>query len=678
MWSFPRHLGFTDRDISWLSFNERVLQEAQDPMVPLLERLRFLGIFSSNLDEFFRVRVAAIRRDVAMGIRPIHPNQKPDRVLADIQEIVKQQQLVFDATFESLLLALSDEGISLKSDQDLDDAQRDFVRYFFHHQLRPALLPIMLSQVAIFPELEDHNIYQAIRLCKKKRVEYALVQLPTATMSRFLELPSTQGRRDVILIEDVIRGLLGDLFNGFGFDQLSGYTIKVTRDAGLDLELDHMHSYVKSLEKGLIQRRHGQPVRFIYEQKMPADMVHFFTKKLGLTKSDTILPLRRRYHNFKDFIHFPTHRPELRYPTHTPRLHPRLAHAPRLLDVIAKRDVGLHYPAHSFSHVLDLLREAAIDPKVTTIKMTLYRLAKNSQVVNALLNAVRNGKDVTVVIELQARFDEAANIHWTKLLSDEGVRIVTGIPSLKVHAKLGLIERREHGKCVQYAILSTGNFNESTATLYTDHTLLTADRRLTLDVSRLFQFLENPTRFKPCKTVWVSPFGLRTMILKALNYEIASAKRGLPARCIMKMNALTDPKVIAKLMEAAAAGVQVDLIIRGMCSLVTQPGLPIRVVSIVDRFLEHSRMMWWHHGGEPLLYLSSSDWMTRSFDRRIEVAFPILDPTFQASLLKGLDTQLADNVKARDVTQFNQRVASDGPMVRSQEAIMSWLHDHDA
>ena len=675
MWVFPASLPYANRDISWLSFNQRVLEEAADPRVPLLERLRFLGIFSSNLDEFFRVRVALLRRDAALRVRPALSKEKPEGILSEIQRIVKDQQGAFEQVFDQLIQLLAKESVYLRSDTELTNPQTEFVRYYFTHTVRPALMPIMLSQVATFPELDDRSLYQMVQLSRKKQTDYALIQLPCPSLSRFLQLPSLPGTHDIMLLEDVIRLSLPDLFGGHGYDSIRSYTIKLTRDAAIDLEQDSMEGYLRTVEKSLLQRRHGQPVRLIYEQKMPTSMVSFLTKKLGLGRHDTLLPLRRRYHNFKDFIGFPVRRSDLYYSPHTPVYHPALMASPRLWDVLKEQSVLLHYPYHSFSHVLDLLRDAAIDPKVKCINMTLYRLANPSYVVNALLNAVKNGKEVTVIIELKARFDEAANIQWAKLLTDAGVRVIMGVPSLKVHAKLALIERREKGGMVRYAILATGNFNEQTAALYTDHALLTTDKRLTQDVARLFRFMENPTRFKPFQSIGVSPFGLRTSLLKLLTYEIQAAKRGQYSRCVIKVNALTDPKLIAKLVAAAKAGVQVDLLVRGMCSLVPDPSLPIRVVRIVDRFLEHSRVFWFHHGGEHLIWLSSSDWMTRSFDSRIEVAFPVYEQGHRQELMHYLSVQLADTVKSRsDGVSFPSTGAR--PEVRSQLELAQWVSGH--
>jgi len=674
MWAFPDSLPYTNRDISWLAFNQRVLEEADDLTVPLLERLRFLGIFSSNLDEFFRVRVALLRRDAALRMRSPLSKEKPEAVLSAVQRIVREQQESFDRVFDQLIQLLAKESVYLRSDTELSDRQVAFVQHYFTHTVRPSLMPIMLSQVAVFPELDDRSLYQMVQLSRKKQADYALIQLPCPALPRFLVLPSVPGTHEVMLLEDVIRLSLPDLFRGHGYDTIKAYTIKLTRDAAIDLEQDALEGYLRTVEKSLLQRRHGQPVRLIYEQKMPTSMVTFLTKKLGLGRHDTLLPLRRRYHNFKDFMGFPVRRSDLYYPPHTPVYHPALGDTPRVWEVLKAKDVLLHYPYHSFSHVLDLLRDAAIDPKVKRISMTLYRLGNPSYVVNALLNAIKNGKEVTVIIELKARFDEAANIQWAKVLTDAGVRVIMGVPSLKVHAKLALIERREKGGLVRYAVLATGNFNEQTAALYTDHALLTADKRLTQDVERLFRFMENPTRFKPFHSLWVSPFGLRTALLKNLNYEIQAAKRGQFAKCVIKVNALTDPKLIAKLMLAAKAGVQVELLVRGMCALVPDPALPIRVIRIVDRFLEHSRIFWFHHGGDEQVWLSSSDWMTRSFDHRIEVAFPVYDPVHRQELMHYVSVHLADTVKSRPFLSGHHPPAVPSTTgIRAQVELVNWV-----
>ncbi len=680
----PKHYKLINREVSWLSFNARVLQEAEDPTVPLLERLKFLGIFSSNLDEFFRVRVASLRRSATLGLTPPYPSEKPEKVLTQIQDIVLAQQTRFEQIFQSLVTELDQHRIHLINETKLTQPQIQFVKAYFARVVRPTLVPIMLNQIDQMPELKGHAIYQAVSMTKgnRRKVNYALIEIPTDHVNRFVVLPPDREHQYVMLLEDVIRFCLSDIFAIFDFDHFTSFTIKLTRDAEIDIDNDILESYIDKIQKSINQRRHGQPVRFIYEEKMPKDLLQFFIKKLGIHQKESLIPVRRRYHNFKDFMQFPrVGMAPLSYPDLTPTMHPAFIGQSSLLSVISRQDILLHYPYHSFDPIVDILREAAIDPKVESIKMTLYRVAKNSTIINALVNAIRNGKLVTVVIELQARFDEEANIHWSRVLSEEGATIIVGVPQLKVHAKLLLITRRESGKRRHYANLATGNYNETTSRVYTDHSLLTSDKRIAGEVAKLFEFFENNTRLGTYSHLIVSPFSLRKRLLMLINQEIRNARRGIPAKCRIKLNGLTDPKLIGKLYEASAAGVEIELIVRGTCALVSQKkGLSetVRAISIVDQYLEHSRLYIFHNGGDTKVYISSSDWMTRSFDRRIEVACPIYDPQLKAQILKIFEIQTRDNCKARRLsgTQKNEYISSENtdPM-RSQSEIKKYLMD---
>ena len=674
-----------NKEISWLAFNGRVLQEASDASVPLLERLSFLGIFSSNQDEFFRVRVALLRRleQFGAGARRLMRDD-PSTVLKEIHAIVLKQQAQFESTYRSILQELHEHGITIIKENELNAAQEAYIKEFYQQKLRPTLIPLMINHLTEFPQLKDQAIYLAISLysSKSRRSEYALIEIPTDVLSRFVILPRVGDREYVILLDDVIRYCLKDIFSIFPFDQFEAFTIKLTRDAQLDLDDDLYGSYIEKISKGLKQRRSGAPVRFIYDNQIPRRLLKLLQDKMGLdTESGPFIP-GGRYHNFKDFMGFPRIGPKkLSAAPLEPLAHPDIDAAATFFKAIRRRDILLHYPYQTFDYLIEFLRQAAIDPKVRSIKMTLYRVARNSKIVNALINASRNGKRVTVVMELQARFDEADNVYWSERLQEEGVRVINGVPGLKVHAKLILITRVSHRKTVLYANVGTGNFNETTARIYTDDSLFTADERITGEVSRVFGFLENNYRRTTFKHLLVSPYDTRRRLTKLIDTEIKNARRGRPAHIILKVNNLEDSGLIRKLYEASQAGVEVRLMVRGMFSLV--PGVKdvskgIEATAILDRFLEHSRVMAFANGGSEKLYIASGDWMERNVDHRVEVACPIYDPSLKKQLRDVLDIVWDDNVKARvlDKDLKNQyRSVAGGKRTRAQEAIHAYLKD---
>ncbi len=672
-----------NKELSWLAFNGRVLQEASDASVPLLERLSFLGIFSSNLDEFFRVRVADLRRleQFGAGARRLI-GEDPSAVLKEIHEVVLKQQALFESTYRNILRELEQHGISIIRENELNPEQEAFIREFYQQRLRPTLIPLMINHLTEFPQLKDQAIYLAISLysSKSRRSEYALIEIPTDALSRFVILPKAGDRQYVILLDDVIRYCLKDIFSIFPFDQFEAYTIKLTRDAQLDLDDGLYGSYIEKISKGLKQRKSGAPVRFIYDNRIPRRMLKMLQRKMGLdTESRPFIP-GGRYHNFKDFMGFPRIGPKKLSAAPLPPLaHRDIDGAATFFKAIRHRDVLVHYPYQTFDYLIEFLRQAAIDPKVRSIKMTLYRVARNSKIVNALINASRNGKKVTVVMELQARFDEADNVYWSERLQEEGVRVINGVPGLKVHAKLILISRVSHRKTVLYANIGTGNFNETTARIYTDDSLFTADERITGEVSRVFGFLENNYRRTSFKHLIVSPYDTRRKLTKLIDAEIKNAGKGRPAHVILKVNNLEDQGLIRKLYEASEAGVEVRLMVRGMFSLV--PGVRhfsehIEATAILDRFLEHSRVMAFANGGDEKLFIASGDWMERNVDHRVEVACPIYDPALKKQLRDVLDVVWQDNVKARvlDKDLRNQYRAGGGRRTRAQEAIYTYLN----
>lgn len=669
------------RELSWLAFNRRVLQEAENKTVPLMERLRFLGIFSNNLDEFFRVRVGTIRRLLALN------DGRQQGMLERINETAVAYQHLFDKTYGQLVRELRRHGVHVLSEPQLTAEQRAYLRSRFSEPLLNAVSPIMLSQTPRFPELVDKSIYLMLRLSRgssPSRFEYALVEIPTADFSRFIALPQKGERKLIVLLDDVVRCCLPDIFSVFTYDVFEAYTIKITRDAEMDVDNDISQSLVEKVKRGVQSRSKGEPVRFVYDSDMPPTMLRYLSQKLGLGKQDALIP-GGRYHNFKDFMKFPNLLGKgFEYEQHEPVRVSRLENAKSIFAEVAKGDVFLYYPYHSFSYYIRLLREAAVDPAVEQIKITLYRVASESKVVRALMNAARNGKQVTAVVELRARFDESANIYWSRKMEEAGVKVVYGTPGLKVHAKMTCFVRREGGKEVSYASLSTGNFHEGNANVYTDFSLLTADRRITAEVAQVFSFIEQPYKGYTYKQLLCSPLTLRTELMRLVENEISNAKKGVRASIAIKVNNLVDEQVVEKLYEASCAGVQVKLVVRGMCSLIAGvAGMSenIEAVSIVDRYLEHSRLLIFANGGSPLYYISSADLMRRNLDQRVEVAVPIHDPKIQEVLRHIMGYALSDNVKARklDAKQENRIVARRGSLpFRSQEELRGYLKTIDS
>jgi polyphosphate kinase len=645
---------YINKELSWLTFNERVLQEAEDPSVPLMERIKFMGIFSNNLDEFFRVRVATLNRLRRIGKKAKKfIGHDPAEVLKEIQKIVLAQHKHFNSVYQQILKDLAQENIYIIDEKQLNEAQAGYVRSYFQEKVRPKLVPIMIDQVEKFPELKDAVIYLAVQMSKDEKdpkPKYALIEVPTDVLSRFLILPQLEDRKYVILLDDVIRFDLEDVFSFLPYTRFEAFTIKLTRDAELDIDDDLSESYRQKIHKSLQKRRGGLPVRFIYDSKMPQPLLDFLTKKLSLTKDDTIIP-GAKYHNFKDFMSFPDlGLKRLRYRPIQFLPHRDLDQKKSLFKIMSKKDVLLHCPYQSFLPVIDLLREAAIDPKVTSIKTTLYRLARNSAVVNALINAVKNGKSVSAIMELQARFDEEANIYWSDRLQEEGARVIHGVPGLKVHSKLILIDRKKKGGITRYAIFGTGNFNEDTADIYSDHNLFTTDQRLTREANKIFDFYKNNYKITTYKHLLVSPFEMRKKFVRLIRIEIKNAKEGKEAYIHLKLNNLVDREIIDWLYSASQAGVPIRLNVRGMFSLV--PGVKgmsenIEAIRIVDKYLEHSRIFVFCNGGEPKYFISSADLMPRNLDRRVEVACPIYDEAIQKELNDFLEHQWNDNLKSR-------------------------------
>jgi polyphosphate kinase len=667
------------REISWLSFNERVLQEAQDPEVPLIERIKFLGIFSNNLDEFFKVRVATIKRmiDYQQGRKKIE-GEKPKKLMSMIQKKVLQLQNKFEYTFQNILNELENHGILIINELELNPLQADFVSRYFHDNVFPVLAPIILSNVEKFPYMKDKSIYLIVQLNSSEpdvKSDYALIEIPSNVLPRFIVLPSENEKKFIILLEDVIRYSLDDVFALFKFDHFESWIVKLTRDAELDMDNDISKSFLEVISKGLDSRKTGQPVRFVFDNAISRELLEYLVERLSLDEDNNMIP-GGRYHNFKDFMRFPNvNGPELVYKKDPPLPHPFIKMHKSIIDVMALKDFMLHVPYQDFNIFVRLLQEASIDPRVTAICLTLYRVSKNSKVVNALINAARNGKKVTVVIELQARFDEEANIYWSKKLEEVGARVNFGFPGLKIHAKLLNIERKEGRKLMNYACISTGNFHEGNAQVYSDLFLFTSNPKITSDVKRVFEFFENSFKNYSYRHLIKSPLYLRRKMYHLIDTEIKNALAGKEAYIILKLNSLVDNEIIYKLYHANSAGVKIKLIVRGTCSLT--PGIPglsdnVEAISIVDKFLEHSRILIFCNGGDEKYYITSADWMTRNLDRRVEVACPIYDRDVQREIRDLIEMQLKDNVKARIINsvQDNQYVKTNGePRTRSQTEI---------
>lgn len=667
------------REISQLSFNARVLQEARDETVPLLERLRFLGIFSNNQDEYYRVRVATIQRLHRLGRKGKRLlGSDTGDLLEQIQRRILTDQAIFLDTYDGLLRELESHDIRILTDRDLNEAQSRFVRDYFAREVRPRLTPIMLRSKGQQLNLDERDIYLAVEVERDgRRPVHAIVDIPARTVGRFVRLPGPKDKATIILLEDVIRFSLADIFSIFRVHHTHSYVVKLTRDADLGIDENPRDSYLRQIQKSVRLRRTAPLVRFVYDATMPPSLLGALSRSLRMDDRCVLVP-GGRHHNFKDFIRFPRLKRNLLYRAWPQLGVPALDQTRSMIRAVRDGDILLQTPYQRFSYIIDLLREAAIDPKVTRISMTMYRVATNSGIVGALVNAARNGKQVTVVVELTARFDESANIDVTDILMREGVRVVFGPEDLKIHAKMGLIERRERGAKVRYGFLGTGNMNEATAEIYADHFLLTAHPGICADMARLFRVIRRPYEERSMEHLKASPWGLYDFLAERIRAETERARRGEPASIEAKLNNLTHPGIIALLHEAAEAGVDIRFIVRGTFCIPTEK-VPakgeFRAISILDRFLEHSRILVFGNGGDPLTYLSSSDWMPRSFNRRIEIAFPIYDPRVRQQLRRYLDLQFADNVKARmhELGGGNRRVPAGEPRVAAQEAIYRWI-----
>lgn len=679
---------FNPRDITWLAFNERVLQEAMDESVPLPLRIRFLGIFSNNLDEFFRVRVAGLKRAMDFKNKLLSESfyQPPSKILKKITETVIQQQDNFNKTWDKIQEEMAEKKVFIKTHKNLNKEQREFVKTYFDEEVESNVIPILLHENTPMPYLRDKSLYIGIAMRKKEwqyKSSYAIIEVPSRVIGRFVLLPSENGEKNVILLEDVIIFNLPYIFSYFEYDDFEAHSFKVTKDAEFDLDNDIRTTLVEKIEKGVKNRRKGKPTRFTFDKNMDKALLEFLIKKLNLTSRDSIIP-GGKIHNFKHFMDFPDVFRAIKKPVErTSFTHPDFTDEQRVTDVVLRKDVLLTFPYHTYSPVIDLLREAAMDPDVKSIQLTAYRLASNSKIVNALINAARNGKDVTVMVELRARFDEENNLKWKERLEIEGIKVLVGIPNKKVHAKLCVIKKRVNNKTIQYGFVSTGNFNEKTARIYGDNLLMTCNRAIMADINKVFNLFRKPKlnpeeALKSCKTLVVCPRFMREKIEWHINREISEAKAGKKAMMIIKVNSLSDRGLIMKLYEAAQAGVTIKMIVRGIYCAVNDKSFkkPIDAISIVDEYLEHARVMYFWNKGQEDVYISSADWMTRNLDYRVEAAVKITEKELKKELKDLLDLQLKDNVKARilDNKLRNKYVKKEGKEIRSQIEIYKYLY----
>lgn len=681
---------YVNREISWLQFNARVLQEAADETVPLIDRLRFLGIFSNNLDEFFKVRYATVKRIAQAGKtgKSVLGGANAKELLDDITKIVINQQTESLQILSDIERQLEDEDIYMIRENEVSSSQGEFLKKYFLEKVSPALVTIILNDLDQIPLLKDSAGYLAVKMVMKTKkevkgtnrffshstneIQYALIEIPR-TVDRFVVLPKESDKNYIIILDDLIRYNLDSIFSIFDYESLSAHMIKITRDAELDIDNDLSKSFIEKISSSVRDRLISEPVRFVYDDKIEKDTLKFLKSKMGIEETDSVIP-GGRYHNRRDYMDFPSlGRTDLMYKQYHPLPITGLSMEGSLFEKIAVKDYLLYAPYHTFSYVIKFLREAALDPKVKTIKITVYRLAKNSQIASSLINAVKNGKDVTVQIELQARFDEEANIEYAEQLQQEGVNLIFGVQGLKVHTKVCVIEREEGNKIMRYGFISTGNFNESTARLYTDYTLFTVNQPILKEVNKVFNFFETNYKVHKYKHLIVSPHYTKSVFSKLINREIASAKAGKPAFIKIKMNSFTSYKMVDKLYEASKAGVKIQLIIRGTCCLV--PGVEglsenIEAISVVDKYLEHPRLFIFGNGGDPKVYISSADWMTRNLDYRVEVGCPIYDDDIKSELIDTFDICWSDNVKARvfSAKQDNAYRKNDNVKVRSQIA----------
>ena len=663
---------YVERDLSWMYFNRRILQEAEKPGVPVLERMSFLGIYSNNLDEFFRVRVASLSRIAESKERiPKAERERAKKTIKEINRLNAAYNKEFEHAVGVVTAELSSHGIRLLHETDLNEEQKLYIKRLYLDRLNGITNPVWLSEIKEIGGTDDDSIYLAVRRSqwmadkKKAKVTYALIKVPDREVGRFVVLPPADGYCNIMFLDDVIRFCLPLIFIGAGKCTYEAYSFKFTKDAEMDIDNDLNYGVVQKVAKGVKSRKRGEPIRVIYDERMPKDLLRKIMARLNVDQLDTIVS-GGRYQNHKDFMGFPDcGKKELRYPAWTPIVKPEMETEECVLDTIRQKDRFLHVPYHSFNSFIRLLREAALNPDVSEIRATLYRLAKDSKVVNTLICAARNGKKVTVVIELLARFDEESNIKWSKRMQEAGIDVVFGVEGLKVHSKLVYIGC----KGGDIACIGTGNFHEGNAKTYTDYMVMTARPTLVREVKKVFDFIRKP--FKPVRfrELLVSPNDMKPRILRLIDNEIKNAKAGIDAWIRMKINHITDEDVVEKLYDAAAAGVKVSIVLRGNCSLMPSGVENMHVVGIIDRYLEHSRILIFANGGSPKYFMGSADWMPRNLVNRVEVLAPVYDDDLQRDLARTVDYGLLDTTNGRIVDGCGKNELQQGEPFRSQERL---------
>jgi len=653
-----------NRDISWMYFNRRILDEASNQTNPLLERLSFLGIYSNNLDEFFQIRIATLRRMIEFeeNMHPVCTNSK--KILKKLLKLNEEYTDDFEIIFMDLYAELQKENVFLVNETQLTTEQEKFIDNFYREELMNSLFPILVSRMSVEPKLNDKSIYLAVKISntdkheKNNKKEYALIEVPTGEFSRFFVLPKEGEKNCIMFLEDVIRYCLPRIFVQLNHDKYEGYTIKFTRDAEMEIDNSAYQSVLEKVSKGVKSRKNGLPIRFVYDRDIPSDLLRFTEKLLKIDKRDVHVS-GARYHNLKDLISFPKLRkPGLKYISHPPISIRAFEESNSLISLIRQKDQYLHFPYHSFDNFIRLLRESAINPEVKAIKISIYRLAKNSKVIKALICAAMNGKKVTAIVELLARFDESSNINWATKMQDAGIKVILGVEGLKVHSKLAHITARKGN----IACIGTGNFHEGTAAVYTDFTLMTAHKAIVDEVESVFDFLEQPYLNPVFKQLIVAPQYMRKKLTGLIKTEIDNAKEGKPAYILCKINHIVDEKIIEKLYQASNAGVKIKLLVRGNCSLITgiaNQSENIQAFGIIDRYLEHCRILIFANGGDEKYFMGSADWMQRNLDYRVEVYTPVYDPDLQKQLKTVIEYGLSDNVKARIVDGSGKNTIND-------------------
>ncbi len=673
---------YVDRDLSWMYFNHRILQEAIKKQVPLLDRLSFLGIYSNNLDEFFRVRMATLNRIAECEDKSLRfEREHAQHLIKQINKLNNQYSKEYEHAIHEVTCQLGEENIYLLKEDELNEYQQEYVRQFYRQKLSGFVSPIWLSSVKLLTNETDENIYLAVKIQAeaKKSFDYALIALPVVECGRFVRLPDEENKSYWMYLDDVIRYCLPLIFSGLDYVFFKAYAFKFTKDAEMEIDNDLRNGMLQKISKGVKSRRKGDALRVIYDAEMPKDLLKRVMNKLNVDKLDTFLG-GGRYHNHKDLMSFPDcGRKDLKYPVWEPLMKPELDSRESLLRLIQKRDRFIHVPYHSFDYYIRVLQEAAVSKEVKSIKTTLYRLAKDSKVVKALICAARNGKKVTVVIELLARFDEASNISWSKKMQDAGIHVIFGVEGLKVHSKITHISMKTGN---DIACISTGNFHEGNARMYTDYMLMTAARNVVRDVNSVFTFIEKPYSPVHFKELLVSPNEMKQKFIRLINEEIKNKQAGKLAYIRIKINHITDVTMVKKLYEASANGISVDLLVRGNCSLMTGiPGVSdtIRINGIIDRYLEHSRIFVFAAGGENKTFIGSADWMPRNLDNRVEVITPVYDSRIKEDLWKVIDFGLRDNCQGSVVDGSGKNclwTTDTEESFRSQEELYKYYKSH--